>query len=40
MNIEEVKALGASIRAEIAKAVVGQGEAVDLIVAVMQADGH
>ena len=40
MNIEEVKALGQSIRAEIGKAVVGQGEAVDLMLVALFASGH
>ncbi len=40
MNIEEVKALGAAIRAEIAKAVVGQDEAVDLMLVALFASGH
>jgi MoxR-like ATPase len=40
VNIEEVKTLGQSIRAEIAKAVVGQGEAVDLLLVALFASGH
>jgi len=40
VNIEEVKALGQSIRAEIGKAVVGQGEAVDLMLVALFASGH
>ena len=40
MNIEEVKALGDAVRAEIAKAVVGQEEAVELMLVAMLASGH
>ncbi|NML05400.1 MoxR family ATPase [Sphingomonas sp. G-3-2-10] len=40
MTIEEVKALGQSIRAEIGKAVVGQDEAVDLLLVALFASGH
>ena len=40
MNIDEVKALGDAIRAEIAKAVVGQDEAVELMLVALFASGH
>ena len=40
MNIDEVKALGNAVRAEIAKAVVGQEEAVELMLVAMLASGH
>jgi MoxR-like ATPase len=40
VNIEEVKALGAAIRAEIAKGVVGQEEAVELMLVALFASGH
>jgi len=40
VNIEEVKALGDAIRAEVAKAVIGQAEAVDLMLVALFASGH
>ncbi|MEZ0243587.1 MAG: AAA family ATPase [Sphingomonas sp.] len=40
MNIDEVKALGNSIRAEVAKGVVGQQDAVDLMLVALFASGH
>ncbi len=40
MNIEQVKALGDAIRGEVAKAVVGQDEAVELMLVALFASGH
>ena len=40
MNVSDVKALADRIRAEIAKAVVGQGDTVDLILTALLAGGH
>ncbi|MBV9994727.1 MAG: MoxR family ATPase [Caulobacteraceae bacterium] len=40
MNVAEVKALADRIRAEIAKAVVGQSETVDLMLTALLAGGH
>ncbi|HET9160255.1 MAG TPA: MoxR family ATPase [Caulobacteraceae bacterium] len=40
MNVSEVGALGARIRAEVAKAVVGQTETVDLMLTALFAGGH
>ena len=40
MNIEEVKALGDAIRAEVGKAVVGLDEAVELMLVALFASGH
>ncbi len=40
MNVEEVKALGDAVRAEVARAVVGQDEAVELMLVALLASGH
>src|ERR1043165_3280017 len=40
VNIEEVKALGDAIRAEVGKAVVGLDEAVELMLVALFASGH
>ena len=40
MTVDEVKALGARIRAEVAKAVTGQDAAVDLLLVALFARGH
>ena len=40
MNVSEVGQLGARIRAEVAKAVVGQAETVDLMLTALFAGGH
>ncbi len=40
MNAAEVKSLAESLRAEIAKGVVGQGETVDLMLTALLAGGH
>lgn len=40
MNVAEVKALAEGIRAEIAKAVIGQEQAVDLLLTALFAGGH
>lgn len=40
MNIEGVKALGDAIRGEVSKAVVGQDEAIELMLVAMLASGH
>ncbi|MEP9357140.1 MoxR family ATPase [Sphingomonas sp. KR3-1] len=40
MNIDEVKALGDAIRAEVGKAVVGLDEAVELMLVALFASGH
>ena len=40
MNVDEVKALAGAIRGEIAKAVVGQSETVDLMLTALFAGGH
>ncbi|WP_420136802.1 AAA family ATPase [Sphingomonas sp.] len=40
MTVDEVQALAASIRAEVAKAVVGQEETVDLMLVALFAGGH
>ena len=40
MNVDEVKALAAKVRAEIAKAIVGQAETIDLLLIALFARGH
>ena len=40
MNLSEVKALAEAVRGEIAKAVVGQDEAVDLLLTALFCGGH
>jgi MoxR-like ATPase len=40
VNLTEVKALAEAVRAQIAKAVVGQGEAVDLLLIALFCGGH
>ena len=40
MNVDEVKALANAIRDEVAKAVVGQDETVDLMLTALFAGGH
>ena len=40
MNLSEVKALGEAVRGEIAKAIVGQEEAVDLLLTALFCGGH
>jgi MoxR-like ATPase len=40
VNVEEVKALGDAIRAEVAKAVVGMDDAVELMLVALFASGH
>ena len=40
MTIDDVKSLAAAIRAEIAKAVTGQAETVDLLLTALLANGH
>ena len=40
MNIAEVQALAQRIRAELAKAVVGQTQTVDLMLTALFASGH
>ncbi|THD74429.1 MAG: MoxR family ATPase [Phenylobacterium sp.] len=40
MKVDEVKALGARVRAEVAKAIVGQADTVDLMLIALFARGH
>ncbi|MFM9977851.1 MAG: AAA family ATPase [Sphingomonadaceae bacterium] len=40
MTIDDVKALGAAIRSEVAKAVTGQADTVDLLLTALFASGH
>jgi MoxR-like ATPase len=40
VNLDDVRALAASVKAEIAKGVVGQGEAVDLLLTALFCGGH
>lgn len=40
MNVPEVSALAKSIRAEVVKAIVGQGQSVDLLLTALLAGGH
>ena len=40
MNVDEVSALAARVRAEIGKAIVGQTETVDLLLTALFARGH
>jgi MoxR-like ATPase len=40
VNVDEVKALADQVRAEIGKAIVGQGETVDLLLTALFARGH
>ena len=40
MNVENVKALGARIRGEVAKAITGQDDTVDLLLVALFASGH
>ena len=40
MTVEEVQALAAAIRAEVAKAVVGQDETIDFMLVALFTGGH